>query len=263
VTADEEDAQVRGLHDALEVVPDLSRLTGSSAGYQQPVAGSELDHDDRRSSPYQVSHAAWAGVAAAVDHLACLRDSLFHSAGPAHLEARIRTHGQFSLVRGALENASRVVWMLEPDQADERLLRRLRLEWAESGMQAAVSELTGAPARNRDDLFSRLTALLQTTGLDPSKIKSRADYRTIVRAAGTHLAAGSTRHEVIWRACSALAHDDVRGTLGYPAGDELPGQGPGIARAQVTGSVPLLTTGALVAIQTIQVARRLYGKRAG
>lgn len=261
--AEEEDAQVRGLHEALEVVPDLCRLTGSQAGYQQPAPGSELAGDDRRSTPYQLSHAAWAGVAAAVDHLACLRDSLFHSAGPAQVEARIHNHGQFSLVRGALENASRVVWMLEPDQADERLLRRLRLEWAESGMRAAVRELLGAPGLDKEDRFSTLAALLQPTGLDPNKIKSRADYRTLVRAAGSHLAAGSTRQEVIWRACSALAQSDLRGTLGYTGAGLAPGQAPGITIAHITGSMPLLTTGSQVAIQTIQVARRLYGRRAG
>lgn len=265
----DEDRQLRTLGNALEVVPDWVRLTGRPTG-QQPVPGSDLAADDRRTNPYHVSHAAWTAMLAAVSHLACLRDSLFYWSGPDQVEARIHTHGQFSLVRGALENASRAVWMLEPDNRDERLLRRLRLEWAESSALDKVRELIGTSGQSKDDRLKKLIALLRPTAVDPDEIKSlqnsiksKADYVTIVEAAGAHLASGSSRQLVIWRACSALAHGDFRGTLAYTAKEVQPGQTPGLALAQVTGSVPLLTQGSLVAIQTMKVALRLYGKRAG
>ena len=153
---------------------------------------------------------------AAVSHLACLRESLFHWTGSDQVEARIHTHGQFSLVRGALENASRAVWMLEPDDPDERLLRRLQLEWKESCQQDSVRDLMGAlmggPRKSTKDRLEDLTALLPPATTDPDKIKSKhraikngPDYVIIVKAAGKHVPSGSSQHLVIWRACSAGA----------------------------------------------------------
>lgn len=264
----DEDQQLRTLREALEIVPDWVNLTGSPP--PQLVPGCGLAYDDRRAGSYQVSHAVWAAMLAAVDHLACLRDSLFHWTGPDQVEARIHILGQFSLVRGALENASRAVWMLEPDDPDERLLRRLRLEWAESSAQAQVRELMRAPpGKSKDDRLKELTDLLPPATTDQDQInakhkaiKKRPDYGTIVEAAGSHLSSGSSQQLFLWKTCSALAHGDFRGTLGYTTREVLPGPTPGTEMAQVTGSVPLLTKGSLVAIRTMKVALRLYGMRA-
>ncbi len=263
----DEDRQLRTLREALEIVPGWVNLTGSPP--PQLVPGCGLAYDDRRAGPYQVSHAVWAAILAAVDHLACLRGSLFHWTGPDQVEARIHIQAQCSLVRGALENASRAVWMLESDDADVRLLRRLRLEWKESGAQASVRELMGAPpGKSKDDRLKELTDLLPPATTDQDQInakqkaiKKRLDYGAIVEAAGSHLSSGSSQQLLLWKICSALAHGDFRGTLGYTAREVLPGQSPGTALAQVTGSVPLLTKGSLVAIRTMKVALRLFGKR--
>ena len=127
----------------------------------------------------------------------------------------------------------------------------------------------GGPRKSKKDRLDDLTALLPPATTDRDKIKSKhkaikngPDYVIIVKAAGKHVPSGSSPHLVIWRACSALAHGDYRGTMGYTAREAHPGPTPGIALAQVTGSVPLLTIGSLVAIQTMKVALRLYGKRA-
>jgi hypothetical protein len=263
----DEEQQLRVLGQALEIVPGWVTLTSSPP--PQLVAGSDLAYDDRRAHPYQVSHAVWAAMFAGVSHLAVLRDSLFHGTGPNHVEAKIHTHGQFSLVRGALENASRAIWMLESDDADERLLRRLRLEWAESSAQAQVRALMGAPpGKSRDDRLKELTDLLPPATTDQDQIdakqkaiKKKPEYGAIVKAAGSHVSSGSSVQLVLWRTCSALAHGDLRGTLGYTEREVLPGPTPGIALARITGSVSLLTYGSLVAIETIKVALKFYGKR--
>jgi hypothetical protein len=264
----DEEQQLRTLGQALEIVPGWVTLTGSPP--PQLVAGSNLAYDDRRAHPYQVSHAVWAAMSAGVSHLAALRDSLFHATGPDRVEAKIHTHGQFSLVRGALENASRAIWMLEPNDADKRLLRRLRLEWAESSEQAQVRELMGTPpGKSKDDQLKTLTDLLPPATADPDQInakqkaiKERPDYRTIVKVAGSHVSSGSSIQLFVWKACSALAHGDFRGTLGYTEREVLPGSTPGIAMARITGSVSLLAYGSLVAIETMKVALKFYGKRA-
>jgi hypothetical protein len=270
VTTPDEEQQLDTLRRALEIVPEWVRLTDIP---QPPlVPGSDLAYDDRRTHPYRVSHAAWGAMLAAVSHFACLRDSLFHWSAPDRVDARIQTHGQFSLVRGGLENASRVVWMLESDDPDQRQLRRLRLEWAESRQQDFVRQLMGplGKGKSKKERLDELTALLPPVTTDPDQIKLKQkairdtpDYVIIVKAAGEHLPTGSSLQEFIWRTCSALAHGDYRGTLGYMAREVLPLPGPthGIELTHFTASVPLLTTGSLVAIETMKEALRLYGKR--
>jgi hypothetical protein len=101
VTQDE-DWQLRSLFSALGVVGEWEGLTGGPApsGTWHPGDDSDLAGDDRAAHPYEVSHAAWAAITAAVSHLGCLRDSLFVQTGPAAFEARLHTYGQFTLVRG-------------------------------------------------------------------------------------------------------------------------------------------------------------------
>ena len=78
-----------------------------------------------------VSSAARTAISATVSHAGCLRDSLFLWTGPERVTARLHTYGQLTLVRGALENASRAAWLLAPDDRATRVLRRLisRTEW--------------------------------------------------------------------------------------------------------------------------------------
>jgi hypothetical protein len=262
----DEDQQLRDLIDALRVVPDWVRLT---SGLQpRLVPGSELAYDDRRAGNYQLSHAAWNAMLAAVSHLACLRDSLFRSTSPDRVEARIDIHGHAALVRGAVENASRVVWMLEPGDSDERLLRRLGMQWSESDSQASVRKLMGLPVKTRDERLRELTDLLPPATTDPDQVKSKrkaikanSRYSSMVEAAGKHLPSGSSRQEFVWRTCSALAHGDFLGTLGYTDRKVLGEVSPGVMLANVSASVPLLTTGSQMAIGTMQEAWKLYARR--
>ncbi len=249
VTQDDEDRQLRSLLRALGVVGEWEGLTGGPApsGAWRPEDDSDLAGDDRDAHPYAVSHAAWAAITAAVSHLACLRDSLFVKTGPAAFEARLHTHGQFTLVRGAVENASRAVWLLERDDREVRLLRRLQQEWAEVRDMEKVRQEIGAPlVKSMDVRFAELSALAQRVNVDPSGIKKTPDYTTIVRAAGRHVASGPVVAVVSWKACSSLAHGKVRGPLAYLTREVLGESSPGVALARVTSNVLLLDAGARV-----------------
>lgn len=259
VTPDE-DRLLRALGEALSVVAEWERLVAAPAGPPRPEDGSDLAADDRRIHPYEVSHAAWQAFLAAVSHLGCLRDSLFEWDGPGNVTVRIHTHGQFSLVRGVLENASRGIWLLEPSDGDERVLRRLRLEWAEAAAQAEVREIVGQPGRPRADRFAELSALVPA-GIHPAAIRKKQGYASIVEAAGALLPTGSAVHVLIWRTCSGLAHGDVRATVGYTARDIGPEVLPGVPLVKVTGNVPLLAKGALIGIETARLALGMYCRR--
>ena len=202
MTQDDEDRQLRSLLSALSVVGEWEGLTGGQApsGMWAPESGSDLARDDRAAHPYGVSHAAWAAISAAVSHLGCLRDSLFIQTGPAAFEARLHTHGQFTLVRGALEDASRAVWLLEPDDREVRLMRRLQQEWAEVRDMEKVRQETGSPpVKSMDARFAELSALAQRANIDPKAIKKTPDYTSIVRAAGGQVASGPAVAVVIWK----------------------------------------------------------------
>jgi hypothetical protein len=75
-----------------------------------------------------------------------LRDSLFQATGPAEVHAQIHTHGQLTLVRGALENASLAFWLLEDDQSVERIVRRIQEDWEEVRQLEVARGEVGAPS---------------------------------------------------------------------------------------------------------------------
>jgi hypothetical protein len=112
------------------------------------------------------------------------------------------------------------------------------------------------------DRFDDLTVLIQPTCIDPDEIKSGASYAAMVKAAGKHFAKPPYSPAVIWRMCSALSHGDFRGTIGYTSREVVAEISPGVALANVTGSVPLLTASSLDAIDSMKVALTLHGKRA-
>ncbi len=108
MTQDDEDQQLRSLLGVLSVVGEWEGLTGGPAcPARGALESSDLAGGDTSMHPYGVSHAAWATTLAAVSHLGCLPDSLFVKTSPGAFEARLHTHGQFTLVRRALEDASR------------------------------------------------------------------------------------------------------------------------------------------------------------
>ncbi len=128
-------------------------------------------------------------------------------------------------------------------------------------MEKVRQEIGTPPVKSMDARFAELSVLAQHADIDPSVIKKTPDYITIVRAAGGHIASGPAVAVVIWKACSSLAHGEVRGLLAYLPKEVVGESSPGVALAQVTGNVLLLDTGVRVAIGTMRAALDLYVKR--
>lgn len=192
----EEEAHLRQLGQALEAVSRWETdVTGSRAGAWQAVPGSELETDDKLAHPFTVSLAPWSAVTAAVSHLGALRDSLFQATGPAKVHAQIHTHGQLTLVRGALENASLAFWLLEDDQSVERIVRRIQEDWEEIRQLEVVRSEVGAPSeKTMADREREMTDLLVKVGGDPSRLKKRPGYGEIVKLAGASQPAGRRQY---------------------------------------------------------------------
>ena len=262
----EEEAHLRQLGQALEAVSRWeTKVTGSRAGAWQAIPGSELETDDKLAHPFTVSLAPWSAVTAAVSHLGALRDSLFQATGPAKVHAQIHTHGQLTLVRGALENASLAFWLLEDDQSVERIVRRIQEDWEEVRQLEVVRNEVGAPSeKTMADREREMTDLLVKVGGDPSRLKKRPGYGEIVKLAGASQPVGASTAFVVWKACSSIAHGEVRGLIAYlkntTVGSSVP---PGMQLNQVTGNIALMSIGCMIAISGTREALSLYEKRSG
>ena len=262
----EEEAHLRQLGQALEAVTRWETdVTGGRAGAWQTAPGSELETDDKLAHPFTVSLAPWSAATAAVSHLGALRDSLFQATGPAKVHAQIHTHGQLTLVRGALENASLAFWLLEDDQSVERIVRRIQEDWEEVRQLEVVRSEAGAPSeRTMADREREMTDLLVKVGGDPARLKKRPSYGEIVKLAGASQPTGAGTAFVVWKACSSIAHGEVRGLIAYltntTVGSSVP---PGMQLNHVTGNIALMSIGCLIAIGTTREALSLYEKRSG
>ena len=147
----EEDKYVRHLGRALGKVTNWENtVMGSASDAWKASPGSELATDDQVAHPYTVSSASWSAITAAVSHLGTLRDSLFREARPGVFRVQLHTHGQLTLVRGALENASLAYWLLESDQSEERITRRLQEDWEEARQLDTVPGRSRAAERQDD-----------------------------------------------------------------------------------------------------------------
>lgn len=261
----EEEAQIRQLGQALEAVNRWQDpVTGIQTGSWRTASGSELEADDKLATPYTVSAAAWSAITAAVDHLGTLRDSLFQHTGPDTVHATIHTHGQLTLVRGALENASLALWLLEDDQSAERIVRRIQEEWDEIRQLEIVRSETESPSRKTmADREKELTDLLMKVGGDPTRLKKRPNYGDIVKLAGASQPMGSVGAFVTWKMCSSIAHGELRGQLVYLTNTPMGAPAPGMQLNSITGNIKLMSFGCMIAIGTTGEALRLYAKRSG
>jgi hypothetical protein len=228
-------------------------------------AGSALAGDDARTNPYQVSHAAWHALTVAVDHLHCLRNSLVADLDGDHLSVRIHTHGQSSLVRGAIENGARAVWLLGPSTRLIRVKRRLALEAMEMRHSYRLRELAGAPARRtKDQREKQLRDLAVTAGVPDSEVKQALkspQYSDIVREAGDLTVLGAELADIIWTGCSSLAHGELSGTFAL-LDKEILARDKGVAYARVTGSISGLYWRVAGAVGMIEHGFNLYRRRA-
>jgi hypothetical protein len=261
----DEDRQLHALLDALAVVAEWEQLTGQPPGAWQIEPTSDLAGDDMVTYPYQVSSAACAAITAAVSHASCLRDSLFLWQDATHATVRLHTHGQLTLLRGTLENASLAIWLLEPDDRATRVLRRLQQERSEVKALENVRTIAGSPSgrATMQERMDKLSSIAQSACADPAKIKQgQAGYQDIVEAAGKQTPYGPKTAVFIWKACSAIAHGEFRALPTYLTTEALAKVAPGVALHRVTVNVQLIEVGTKTAIATTKAAFDLYSRRA-
>jgi extradiol dioxygenase family protein len=172
-----------------------------------PEAGSSLLGDDRAVHPYLVSQAAHAQLISAADHWDALR-TLLQEAQIVHARA------PFTLLRAAIENSAAAVWLLAPASRNQRVLRRLRLEWKNFTDQENAEKLAaGEPITSRAGTKAELQQIARACGLTEDLVSQVASnpvaFSTIVRTAAIDAPrCGLTGIQALycWMASSGIAH---------------------------------------------------------
>ncbi|WP_404316467.1 hypothetical protein [Prescottella equi] len=202
--------------------PILDKLRIESPGVFEPAPGSELELDDQDWIPSPLSQSAYKAFTAALDHLQAVRVQLDRP------KPQLFPFAQLSLCRPALLASSLVVWMLTPNERQERCHRhRISIADELRNHEKFLSELSdGAPdhASTRsvlDHVQSRLKEMNAKLGIegkrdwDRLRESSTNQIGIAADALGEHLArggsidaAGQLAHEVklSWRATSGAAH---------------------------------------------------------
>lgn len=177
-----------------------------------PVVGSSLRKDDETTAPYHLSGAVGGALLSAVDHLDAFR-ALVVDAQILHARA------PYTLLRAALENAATAVWLLAPRSRDERVLRLLRLQWADSRESENAQRLFGAePKLSRAEWTAKLERVATTRGLSPQQVADVTGkwpgWKEIVDKAGTEGRELSGRDSVfLWMLASGIAHGHLWAVL--------------------------------------------------
>ncbi|MFB7124287.1 hypothetical protein [Kitasatospora sp. NPDC056273] len=228
-------------------------------------AGSALAGDDARTNPYQLSHSAHHALVVAVDHLRALAALVSGTENAGHREMLLPTHAPFTLLRAALENAARAVWLLGPASRRERVHRCLRMHLADLKSSTAKIELLGHTLEGGQERQERIKSLLRTVGIPEGELSNgklkMPGYGGIVRAAGTHIPAGGERAELVWSACSSLAHGDLHGTLTVLDRETMATDGD-VSWIRFTGSTKAALVITKMAIDMTESAFALYTTRA-
>lgn len=253
------DAQEQQFYDAMvnnlgDIDPWLKRLDADTRREELPPR-SPLAADDRATSPYHLSHAAWFALHTAVDHLHLHRTAV-REAGVIH------TFAPYTLLRGAFENACTAVWLLAPPSRDERVLRRLRHYSANINNAERIAAVVGADdATEHEQRRRRIVDVGLSRGFTRKQVLERLSPTEVVTAAGGHSAMGETRARLVWGLCSGSAHGDFWSLPTLAHHVELPGAPDGIAHLRVTGDASKLHFLTFYAVAMARNGWSLYDKR--
>ena len=255
-----EAAQLRAPGPGVDAVLDAikarhERLNGERVPGPDPT--SELAADDTAVMPYLVSGLAQSAIAQASDHLEAFR-SLLQDLRVVHPWA------QYTLLRGALENASTALWLIAPDLPDERRFRALRLAARDILDSRNAQPLHGQKppsGRTHDERLDELKTLAapnrrQEVGARP------ISYKRIVREAAEAAGREPDFHELLWRTLSGLAHGASWASLSSLPRSITETERADVAGVRFTGSPDTMLGIARLSMLMLERAEALWRRRA-
>jgi hypothetical protein len=259
--SDGEQQDLQRLKQLFSTFDGLGRRITSPEHLLRPAPGTVLAEDDRQSDPFQVSHAAATALTVAVDHLLALRRMTedCRVCQPSRMTFQITAH--WTLLRAAMEGASRAIWLLGPEDRSERVVRALRLQADNvTNSDAAAALLPSGPRRPKIERIARVKEIAVRAGVSAGDAVTTVRYREIVRYAGDLIAHDAGRFELLWRACSGAAHGDIWAVLNLQDRKTIDSAN-GVTTAQLTVSVSGLSTVARAATALATAGFGLFDRR--
>lgn len=251
MNASNDAADLADLLRLLNQVEKWSARTNAQTRHLETPASSAMGGDDQRLKPYHISHASWASLSHAGDHLLALRALL--SAG------LIPMFAPYTLIRGALENASMAVWLLAPSSRAERITRRLQVAADDIRNGERARAITGDKGpKTRERRLAEVEQIAAKCGIDGKAATTRATYSEIIKTVGDP---GQVT-VLAWNTCSGIAHGDFWATAAAMRMVGLPvGGSPDVGTYQVTANMKLLRYFATFAVYMTNRGWGLYDQR--
>lgn len=163
----------------------------------ETAPGSLLHLADAMSEPHQASHVVGYLLLTAVDHLHALR-MVIVDAGSQHIFA------PYTLIRGAIENASTALWVLQQDEPRSIAVRALTLEYRGLLDQIRAARAVDHTAEIDKDLQDIFTACLDRHGFTQKEVKTALQHLPLIDEISTHFHVRNAA--LTWQFCSAAAH---------------------------------------------------------
>lgn len=180
-------------------------LAAKADGPLLPTPGSPMAGDDRSLPGAPLSETAWHGLNQALDNLHAFRTLLIEV-------KRLHTYAPYPLLRAALENSARSVWVLMPDARAERQTRTLRIAYDDLDQLGRFRNLfpEGPSQLQIEPKQERLMELARSLGIDPAAVRKRPSPGPIVEDVSPRILPDQDPGAaMVWRACSAFSHADA------------------------------------------------------
>jgi hypothetical protein len=216
----------------------LDALSAQGLKVDRVNDGSMLDRDDAATPYSPLTHLVGYMIGVAEDHLETVKTFVTVTEGGVPLMAL------YTLIRSAVESSSYGLWLLAPQDRNERVLRTLRMTWSNRKDVESLAIRRGTSDSDQlEHVRLRLTQIkdeipeLRNTPLN--KIPTMTD---IIDEADMHprLIEGAYPGIVVWKACSGIAHGNQAAGINMLERRQMdPGDGTG-AHYWMTTSVAVL-----------------------
>lgn len=254
------EAQRAALTQMLDTAVDLDGWRLRAHRVEEPEGGSELAMDDEIFPHMAISQLARMSLIPSGEHLRLALDAI---------KARqLYSSSHFTVLRGALVGASQAVWILAPEDRDERRERGLTVlteMYEQMGKYYRFLEGTQLQADDRERLHDQQLWLgRRTAGVElVRKTKASLNLTDVIGAAADHVFPDTTSREAVrrmWREMSADAH--VLGwSLLQRATFSQPDRRTGVGEGTVPGSPEHVAEAFLASYRLLKRGWSLFDRR--
>lgn len=252
------DADREALRQIFETESNLDRWRIRARSVEEPEVGSDLALDDKIFPHMAISQLVRMSLVLSGEHLRLALDSL--------RAKQLYPSAHFTVLRGALVGASQGVWILSPEDGQERRERGLAvLDEMYTQMEKyynALGGLSGEEQASLDDQKSWLSD--RRTGVaDVRTRNAQLNLTEVVREAAEDVFTGVRQQEAVrrlWREMSADAH-----VLGWSLFQRStfgpPDRRTGIGEGRASGSPSHVANAFLASYRTLKHGWSLFDRR--